>query len=393
VATTEREADEARMSAVWSTAIVGLTMSWHLRAWFAVFLTVAAVVGLAAPALAETVRLDIRIVAGRQVSKLVYRAAPGERNDPRVSYQSPAGQISGPITDYWVTGTLPETAPGRGCALTTYLSGATNTAIRCPIPDGVSPGGAVMYLGDRNDSARGDIVPGSPALSMHVLLHGGPGNDSLSGSGRLNGGLGDDKLAGFGRLNGGGGFDLIEGSGRLIGGPGPDEITGSPERDMIDARDRAVDLVMCKAGSDTAILDGRDTGSWFNEPPDRPLRDCERLRRRGAARAAPMLVYGESTWEETWWAVYLGCPPDGADICIGDVTVSYKRRVIGHAEFRVRGGHAIYAGHRETTARFLSRLDGGRVWVRVRSYDRRGRPRVASTPIRFYVWWEEHWDS
>jgi hypothetical protein len=342
-------------------------MSWHLRAWFAGFVTVAAMAGPSASTLAETVRLDIRTVDGRQVSQLVYRAAPGERNEPRVSYQSPAGQTSGPITDYWVTGTLSETAPGRGCSVTTYL-GSANTAIRCPIPDGVSPGGAVVYLGDRNDYAVGDVVPGSAALSMHLLVYGGPGDDRVAGSGTLNGGPGSDE---------------INGSGRLDGGPGSDEMNGSSKRDVILARDGSLDLISCKAGTDTAILDALDAAGWWIY---RPLRDCEQVRRRGTARAVPVDVrgYSDSFYGEGW-GVSIACPPDGPAVCRGDVTVSRRGRIIRYDQFRAKRGHTSDPFDWATTLRFLNRLEGKRVWARVRTYDRRGRLQTVSLPFNFRV--------
>jgi hypothetical protein len=352
---------------------------------------VATVLGVSAPALAATVRLEVRTVGDHQVAQLVFRAAPSERNRIGISDREPGTRRSDPVRDYWVRdygyGHFSAVA-GAGCV---GPEDPLFPAIRCPIPAGVRPGGPIVFLGDGNDGAEvdGRGVParvlggnGSDGLTADGFVDGGPGNDSVSGSGRLIGGPGNDWLEGSGRLAGGRGRDHLEGSGRLTGGPGVDYLIGARERDVIVARDGSSDQVDCGAGRDTAILDGRDM----------PLR-CERLRRRGAARAVPLDVWGEAPGDVSpEWGVNVGCPPDGPAVCVGDVTLSGNGQVIRQYAFRAMRGHVQrqVLGEGSRLANFLRRLDGERVWVRVRSYDRRGRLQAASAPFHVSVSWPDH---
>ena len=365
-------------------------------------MAVAAVLGVAGPASAATVRLDVQAVAAQGVARVVYDAAPGERNQVEVSDTAPTGAPSDPVGDYWVQDSGAAMTPGNGCAPTAVFDfeGAP-VFIRCPIPAGARPGGAVVYLRDRDDVARIDIVggetqvfasSGDDQLVGRGALSGGPGTDSLQGSGELQGGPGWDTLTGSGRLDGGRGDDHVTGSGRLIGGPGRDELRGNADRDIIDARDGSIDFVRCGNGSDTAVLDGLDTylldrpydayWDWKQPPPG----ECEHLRRRGAARAVPISIWGDADSDglgEYDWGVDVGCPPDGPSICIGDVTVWRSgRHVIGRDHFRIRRGRADYGGYwAHPRSALVRRLQEARVWVRVRSFDRRGRLRLASGPF------------
>jgi hypothetical protein len=372
--------------------------------------TVTVVLGTAAPALAATVRLDVRSVGPEKVAQLVYRGAPAERNLPSISDTLPVPappeqDANAPGTDYWLRGQLRSTTAGRGCTRATVLEfdGRPRRLIRCPVPAGARPGGAAVYLGDHNDRARMALTrsralvvggPGHDRISAEGRLDGGAGNDHLFGAGRLNGGPGHDDVEGSGRLDGGRGFDRLLGSGRLVGGPGRDEIRGSAKRDVIDARDRSVDSVSCEAGRDTALLDALDTylldrrGSYWDWKDPSP-RECEQLHRRGVARAAPIFVWGDATDPAFGynWGVDVGCPPDGPAVCVGDVTVwRGGRRVIGRDDFRITRGTADYGGYwANATQQFLSRMSGKRVWVRVRSLDRHGHVQTASAPFSFLV--------
>ena len=98
------------------------------------------------------------------------------------------------------------------------------------------------------------------------ILDGGPGADRLLGSrgqDMLAGGSGDDRVAG------GRGWDQI------IGGPGRDRLRGGPGDDLIDSRDRAVDVVHCGPGGDSLTADRRDRA-----------RGCERVSGRRARSEA-----------------------------------------------------------------------------------------------------------
>jgi TolB protein len=106
-------------------------------------------------------------------------------------------------------------------------------------------------------SVRAETLRGSPAGDRirgglgHDVISGGDGDDCLVGE------LGDD------RLKGGSGVD------ELIGGKHRDSFSGGAGDDLIEARDRVRERVVCGTGDDTAVVDH----------DERVATDCERVER------------------------------------------------------------------------------------------------------------------
>ena len=172
------------------------------RPRFWLLMAVAAVLAVAGPASAATVRLDVQSVGGQGVARVVYDAAAGERNYVQVSDTAPAGAPSDPVGEYWLQDSGAAMTPGSGCALT-VLGDYEPVFIRCPIPAGARPGGAVVYLRDRDDVAIIEIVGGE------TQVFAGSGDDQLVGRGALTGGPGGDTLQGSGELQGGSGSRAV----------------------------------------------------------------------------------------------------------------------------------------------------------------------------------------
>lgn len=139
-----------------------------------------------------------------------YRAAPGERNQLRVSLEREGAFERVVLRD---AGAI--VAPGEGC------SSIGAHAVRCEGEFGEMP--AVASLGDGGDTAR---------LGAAARVDGGRGDDTLVGSRArdlLDGGLGTDSvIGGEGRdslSDAGGDGDLLD------GGPGTDGLDLSTRRD------------------------------------------------------------------------------------------------------------------------------------------------------------------
>ncbi len=212
------------------------------------------------PALAATVRLN------EQTGVLEYRAAPGERNHVRISVSHDEPYGGHDFAYYSVEDSAPIKA-GTGCR---RAHRGRRQFVRCDV-DTFGAVRAVVRLGDRND-----VVRGGPEAD--VLL-GGPGTDVLSGGGGV-----DRLLAGaFGmsvartadRLVGGAQSDLLTGSAGpnlMDGGPGVDKVDAGRGRDIIQARDGAIEQLHCGGGEDSAITDGIDypLACEHHEPYSRP---------------------------------------------------------------------------------------------------------------------------
>jgi len=224
-------------------------------------------------------------------------------------------------------------------------------------------GGGRVFGGLGSDSITGsdgrDVIDGGlgndtiAGAGARDRLTGGPGNDRLTGRGMISGGPGNDRVGGGGRLFGGSGDDTI-GNGlgtniestraSIYGGPGRDTITGSEYRDVIvpgagddtvlaesgndvvRSRDSSADLIECSSGRDTVLLDGLDYAAS----------DCERLRRRGAARAVPVQATVDE--EGSDFGVVVVCPPDGPAVCVAQVSFAIRGAHDGHTGCASRAG-------------------------------------------------------
>lgn len=285
-------------------------------------------------------------------------------------------------------------------------------------------GGGRVFGGPGNDWIRGadgrDVVDGGPGHdviagygsdssvgSRRDTLAGGSGNDYMAGRGKLSGGPGNDHVGGGGTLLGGPGDDTIGSDffglrtdlsiestrANIFGGPGRDTITGSEFRDVIvpgrgddtvlaeggndvvRSRDRSTDLIECSSGRDSALIDGLD----FAVP------DCERLDRRGAARAVPT----EATVDQEFssFALSVDCPQDGPAVCVAQVTFAIRGGARRAYTLRIPRGRYRYPDFRikPRTVLYYSSRQARTIRVTVRSKDRRGRPQVATRvlPVDF----------
>ena len=295
-----------------------------------------------------------------------------------------------------------------------------------------------VALGDRSDDGEFDT-------RLVARVSGGQGDDSLSGSGRLDGGPGADTLRGAGLLDGDAGSDnltltrgrlgkgrgglgndalavgddakagavLEGGSGddRLFGGdgrdtlrggrghdyledmgigdsgdlhypgPGRDNVMGSDGPDRIHARDGEFDDLTCNGGRDTIVLDAVD---FYENDEDLGGR-CERVRRRGLARAFPLEAVAFLTAD---YEAYIGtrgpnelevsmaCPYDAPRTCAETVIVSDRRGVVSQEEFD-EGSRGKIDYSLRVPNRALRRLAK---WARITvvSHDRRGRRHTQS---------------
>jgi hypothetical protein len=181
-----------------------------------------------------------------------FRAAPGERNDLRVS---DAGESEYRIEDRGAT-----VSAGAGCRQT-----PDPHVVFCLRGTGTTHPRFSALLGDMNDAARLSL---SGELAGSAI--GDAGDDVLSGRGStggldLGGGAGDDLL------RGGSGLDLLggdaarsrdaTGNDRIYGGPGPDWLQGGPGDDRLGG------------GPGHDVLDGEGTAAEAAPPRGFPRGD------------------------------------------------------------------------------------------------------------------------
>ena len=124
------------------------------------------------------------------------------------------------------------------------------------------------------------------------------------GASRLIGGAGDDQMWGSPR------GDFIK------PGPGRDAVYADTGNDVVLARDKRSDVVLCDKGHDRLVADGRDEGDDFASGP---FADCEALSRRGE----PLVSLRQfDDWENERYVTFgYGCPPDGPPRCIGSASL------------------------------------------------------------------------
>jgi hypothetical protein len=136
--------------------------------------------------------------------RVVYTAAPGERNNPSVSYAAPPGSN---LVDAIVSDPVGVT-PGDGCR---RPESDDPTVVLCNGFFG-NYGGLAIDLGDGDDTYDGSTY------DRWLTVEGGPGDDDIAGGSaisKLNGGPGADRLVATDSLT------------TLAGGPGPDVMRGT----------------------------------------------------------------------------------------------------------------------------------------------------------------------
>jgi len=212
------------------------------------------------------------------------------------------------------------------------------------------------------------------------MISGGPGNDRVGGGGRLFGGSGDDTIGnGLGTniestrasIYGGPGRDTITGSEYrdvIVPGAGDDTVLAESGNDVVRSRDSSADLIECSSGRDTVLLDGLDYAAS----------DCERLRRRGAARAVPVQATVDE--EGSDFGVVVVCPPDGPAVCVAQVSFAIRGGARRSYRLRIPRGRYRYPYFPITprTVSYYNSLQARTIRVTVRSNDRAGRRQVTT---------------
>ena len=268
-------------------------------------------------AMAGTASLEVGVaeLGPTRVENLNYRAAAGERNRLRVSFDG--------AHTYSLTDTAGIT-PGRRCS---RPDPADTTRVICvQSPGGTEIGGVTLRLGDRNDratvSGRGAVVLGGPGSDV---MTGSRERDTLSAGGST---AKPSKSRTRDRLRGQGGGDTLLGSAgdnRISGGQGLDVISAGRGDDRINARDRRVDQVRCGGGFDVARLDSADFLA------DR----CRAVSRPGLPAATPIDLFTTPTDA----FVVVGCPRDAlVQRCRGSAEIRRGGRSFGRKRFNLRRG-------------------------------------------------------
>jgi Ca2+-binding RTX toxin-like protein len=205
------------------------------RILIATVLALAAAVG---PAQASTVTTS--------GSKVVYRAAAGERNDVTLS----ATNRSVIVKDAGAT-----------------VTGCTAIDANSALCEGVFRRATVTLGGGADKLRVTGLAVSADAGSGADRLTGGAEDDTLNGAAGndvVDGGAGDDLLlgdAGNDTLRGGRGRDELDGDvgdDVLVGGPAKDLVFGFRGRDHIDSADGVVETVDCGTETDFARVDLRD---------------------------------------------------------------------------------------------------------------------------------------
>lgn len=238
--------------------------------------------------------------------------------------------------------------------------------------------------GDRDDGQRGerDLIAGVENLEggrAADRLRGDTFDNQLVGGGGsdvLLGGHGADNLhaAGDGffpggartrdRIAGGAGMDYIvgtAGANRINAGRGADTVEAGGGPDRILARDGSTDDVRCGRGRDRLAIDSLDAIG----------RGCERVRRRGLARAVfvsqvPGLGLLGSA-DNPYAAPEIACPADLRSACSVTVVISRRGTVFGTARKLIRRGRAteVFVNLNAAGRRFA--VVGGDVRLEVRT--------------------------
>lgn len=137
--------------------------------------------------------------------------------------------------------------------------GVDRTSFNRPIPQApsvptpVAPAGFTISLDDLANDGQTGAAEGDDVHSDIEIVESSDGNDVISGSGAAN------------EIDTGAGVDVVD------PGAGPDIVDLGPGDDHVAAIDETVDLIRCRAGSDTAAV---DLAGARGRPGD-ALSDCE----------------------------------------------------------------------------------------------------------------------
>jgi Ca2+-binding RTX toxin-like protein len=176
---------------------------------------------------------------------------------------------------------------GAGIDAVSYASAALPVRVTL---NGVVGDGAV----GENDNVGADVENVTGGKAGDVLI----GN---SGANVLQGGPGDD---------------------RLLGGRGPDTLDGGNGNDALQARDGAVDQLLCGNGTDGVIADTRDV-----------LNVCESVQ-----RAVVQALTGKAKMRRGVIRIPVRCSAYATEGCTGTVTLKYRKTTLGKKAFKLRSG-------------------------------------------------------
>jgi hypothetical protein len=323
------------------------------------------------PALAATVRIDY------QRDALVYRALPGERNHLRITASTGHTSQGDEQVRFTVEDSVAIT-PGDGCR---QVYPSRRQFFECEL---FGSARAVVRLGDRSDLARvlgrfdKVLIDGGRG---HDVLVGGPEKDTLlggPGTDDLRGGAGVDELfaRSYGlstdvtadRLRGGRDSDLLMGSAgpNLIEpGPGVDQVSAGRGRDIVFARDDAIEQVHCGAGEDSAVTDGIDypLACEHHEPYSKP---------------SPVPLEVSTSTGSTTTSLLLGCREAHPGACTGTVQLELDGRPLSEERpftFANRHRFVVLVDHEPMPT------DWDGLVVRIRAPDAGGAPTDERYPI------------
>jgi hypothetical protein len=340
----------------------------------ALFVLLAGLVVPCPPALAASVRVSYTRDA------LVYQAAPGEWNRLTIA----AGRNRTSQGDQYVTFAVADSVAidaGEGCR---GAGRGGRRGVECELWGGSAR--AVARLGNRADRAR--VLGGVDAALIEGglgddFLAGGPGGDTLlggHGADDLRGGPGVDLLfAGrhglspdrtSDRLRGGRDSDLLMGSrgpNLIDPGPGADQVYAGGGRDIVFARDDAIEQVHCGAGEDSAVTDRIDypLACEHHEPYSKPSPVPLDLFTGMAGSARVSLL--------------LGCREDHHAACGGTVQLEVDGRALSDERpFRFANRHRFGVDLDLNEPAFS---DWDRLVVRIRAHDADGTATDDSYPV------------
>lgn len=194
-----------------------------------------------------------------------------------------------------------------GSGIDTVDYGRRTAPVNVSVGNAADPDGAT----GEGDDVRGDVE--------HVI--GGQASDRLTGSSAAE------------TLDGGPGDDVIDGGG------GADALNGGPGADTIVAVDGVQDTVSCGPGSDTAVLDLKDTVAVSAvTTPFGTLRvpDCEQITRQAVDDSTPGRPVGHVlSLGRGGVSLRFTCPRAARPACRGVLTVrsAANRAVLGRARY------------------------------------------------------------
>jgi hypothetical protein len=332
----------------------------------------------AAPAGASEVAVD--------TGRLVFRAAPREAN---VVVVEPRG-----LSGYDVFDDGAPLRAGDGCRRVSARHARCSDVILS----------ADIDVADRDDivEAAGLPIPvtatGGPGVD---ILEGGVAQDTLSGddgidtvlgggdNDRLNGGEGSDQIDGEDGKDlilGGPGPDVADGGGGdgdvVSGGPGADLVSGGPGDDQVNGDD-GDDAMTAGGGSDT-VMTGPGADSVFVGTDSTSSIDCrpgDAVRAGDAPLEPGCVALSPHTPAPTVWP-----PPAARVAAAAGAAVAGRAAQIAPPS---PSGRVVRRGHSSKIKVRIPSVDNRPVRVRIRPFDRRGRPFrafVRVVPGRFPQW-------